>query len=467
MNRRDWIIKSGFAGAGLLFLNKSLQAGRLTFGSSYPASYTRDDFGVDFKWGVAGASYQTEGGWDADGKGESNWDYFSHIPGKIERGENADVAADFYHRYGEDIGLIREMNFNVFRFSLSWPRILPNGTGEVNRIGLDYYHSVIDKCILEGIEPWVMIYHWDLPQVLEAQGGWANRKIIDWFSEFVEVVTREYGGKVKNWMVLNEQLSYTGMGYMQGQFAPGRKNIKAFMKSVHYSVLCNAEGGRIIRKNVPGANIGTTFITTWIEPVDQQHKNVEAAKRLDALMNRLFIEPSLGLGYPEETIPLLRKMRNFFEPGDETRMAFEFDFIGVQYYFRTIAKKSMIPGVHANQVPASKRGVATSELDVEIYPEGLYLILKQFSKYKGIKNLVVTENGTCVIDKFENGAVHDQARVEYFKDHLAAILRAKKEGVNVNGYLVWSLTDNFEWNKGFRTRLFQKHQRYSEYNWLN
>ena len=451
MNRRDWIIKSGLSGAGLLFLNNSLLACRLPTNPD-TTYFTKADFGPDFKWGVAGASYQTEGAWNVDGKSESNWDHFSRIHGKIERGENADVAADFYHRYAEDIELIRKMNFRVSRFSLSWARILPNGTGEVNRIGLDYYHSVIDKCILEGIEPWVMIYHWDLPQVLEAQGGWANRKIIDWFSEFVEVVTREYGGKVKNWMVLNEQLSYTGMGYMQGQFAPGRKNIKAFMKSVHYSVLCNAEGGRIIRKNVPGANIGTTYITTRIEPVDQQHKNVEAAKRLDALMNRLFIEPSLGLGYPEETIPLLRKMRNFFEPGDEERMVFEFDFIGVQYYFRTIAKKSMIPGVRANQVPASKRRVAANELDVEIYPEGLYLILKQFSKYKGIKSLVVTENGTCVIDRVENGAVHDQARVEYFKDHLAAILKAKKEGVNVNGYLVWSLTDNFEWNKGFRTR---------------
>ena len=253
-------------------------------------------------------------------------------------------------------------------------------------------------------------------------------------------------------MVINEQLSYTGMGYMQGRFAPGRRNLNAFMKSIHYSVLCNAEGGRIIRKNVPGANIGTTFITSWIEPVDYQKKNIEAAKRLDALLNRLFIEPTLGLGYPEDTLPILRKMRNLFEPGDEERMAFDFDFTGVQYYFRTIAKKSIIPGVRANQVPASKRSVPASELDVEIYPDGLYYILKKFSKYSGIKNMIVTENGTCVVDKLENGEVHDQARIAYFKDHLAALLKAKNEGVNVNGYLVWSLTDNFEWDKGFRTR---------------
>ena len=250
MNRRDWILKSGITGAGLLFLNNSFQAFGLSYSQSSPY-FTKIDFGPDFKWGVAGASYQTEGAWNVDGKSESNWDHFSHSHGKIERGENADVAADFYHRYAEDIELIKKMNFKVFRFSLSWPRILPNGTGEVNPMGLDFYHKVIDKCILENIEPWVMIYHWDMPQVLEAQGGWANRKIIDWFSEFVDVVTREYGSKVKNWMVINEQLSYTGMGYMQGHFAPGRKNLKAFMKSVHYSVLCNAEGAHIIRKNVP------------------------------------------------------------------------------------------------------------------------------------------------------------------------------------------------------------------------
>ncbi len=451
MNRRDWIIKSGLTGTGLLFLNNSIKAIHLTFSQS-KSEFTKADFGPEFKWGVAAASYQTEGAWNVDGKSESNWDHFSRIHGKIERGESADTTTDFYHRFAEDIELIKKMNFKVFRFSLSWPRIIPNGTGEVNRNGLGFYHKVIDKCISENIEPWVMIYHWDMPQVLETQGGWANRQIIGWFSEFVEVVTREYANKVKNWMVINEQLSYTGMGYMQGHFAPGRKNLNAFMKSVHYSVLCNAEGGRIIRKNVPGANIGTAFVTSWIEPVDYQKKNIEAAKRLDALINRLFIEPTLGLGYPEDTLPILKKMRNLFEPGDEERMAFDFDFIGVQYYFRTIAKRSMIPGVRANQVPASKRGVPASELDVEIYPDGLYSILKKFSKYSGIKNIIVTENGTCVVDKLENGEVHDQVRIAYFKDHLAALLKAKDEGVNVNGYLVWSLTDNFEWDKGFRTR---------------
>jgi beta-glucosidase len=450
MKRREWVRNTSIAGTGLLF-SRYLNASDL-FRFSTGDEITKAEFGPDFKWGVAASSYQTEGAWNLDGKGESNWDYFSRLHGKIERGENADVAADFYHRYSEDIDLIKAMNFKVFRFSLSWPRILPEGTGAINQKGLDFYHKVIDKCLSVGIEPWITLYHWDMPQVLESKGGWANREIINWFSEYVEVVTKEFGPKVKNWMVINEQLSFTGLGYMEGIFAPGRKSLKAFMKSVHYSVLCNAEGGRIIRKNVPGANIGTTFANTWVEPLDQKKKNIEAAARMDAIMNRLFIEPCLGLGYPVDTVPVLKKLTSLFQPGDETKMIFDFDFIGVQYYFRTIAKNSIIPGLRAKEVLASKRGVPANEMEGEIYPDGLYQILKKYSSYKGIRNLIVTENGTCIPDKLENGKVHDEDRIKYFKDHLAAVLKARKEGVNVNGYFVWSPTDNFEWDKGYRTR---------------
>jgi beta-glucosidase len=456
MDRREWMKKSGMAGIGLFMAgyiqadNSKMDFTNVTF-VGLPA-FTKADFGPDFKWGVAAAAYQTEGAWNEDGKSESNWDYFSRKAGKIERGENADVATDFYHRYEEDIDLIKTMNFKVFRFSLSWPRILPNGTGEINQKGLDFYHWVIDKCLSVGVEPWITIYHWDMPQVLEAQGGWANRKMVDWFSEFTEVVTREYASKVKNWMVINEQLSFLGGGYFLGILAPGRKSIKTFLKAVHHSVLCNAVGGRIIRKNVPNANIGTTFITTYVEPLDQTKENIGAAMRTDALLNRLFIEPCLGMGYPEDTVPFFKKIRKYFEEGDDERMVFDFDFIGIQYYFRAVVEKSVMPGIHAKEVKASKRGVPVNEMEGEIYPDGLYQILSKFSKYKGIRKMIVTENGTCVPDYIENGRVHDTKRIDYFKDHLAAVLKAKREGVNVDGYFVWSPTDNFEWDKGFRTR---------------
>jgi beta-glucosidase len=450
MKRRAWIKKTGLAGAAL-FLSKYLK-GRFIPRLFTGTDFVKADFGPGFLWGVASSAYQTEGAWNLDGKSESNWDHFSRIPGKIERGENADIAADFYHHYAEDIDLIKSMNFNVFRFSLSWPRILPEGTGTINPKGLDFYHKVIDKCLSVGIEPWITIYHWDMPEVLEAQGGWANRKIIDWFSEYTDVVTKEFGSKVKNWMVMNEQLSFTGNGYMEGVFAPGRKSLKAFMKSVHYSVLANAEGGRIIRRNIPDANIGTTFANTWVEPIDNKENNIKAAARMDAIMNRLFIEPCLGMGYPEKTVPILKKMRSLYEEGDEARMVFDFDFIGVQYYFRTIAKKSILPGMRAKEIPASKRGAPANEMEGEIYPEGLYQILKKYSLYQGVKNLIVTENGTCVPDILDNVRVHDSKRIEYFEDHLAAVLKAKRDGINVNGYFVWSPTDNFEWDKGYRTR---------------
>jgi len=470
MKRRDWMKISGLAGTGL-FMTSYLKFGNAKMtGNNIPDksafSFTKADFGPDFKWGVAAAAYQTEGAWNSDGKGESIWDHFSRKSGKIEREENADVAADFYNRFEEDIELIKAMNFNVFRLSLSWPRILPNGTGESNRAGLNFYHKVIDKCISLGIEPWITIYHWDLPQALEEQGGWTNRKIVDWFSEYAEVVTKEFGSKVKNWMVLNEQFSFIAGGYLAGYMAPGRRNIKAFMKAVHHSVICNAEGGRIIRRNVAGANIGTTFFTAHIEPLNQEQKNIEAANRVDAGINRLFIEPLLGLGYPEDTLPVLKKLRKFHMQGDEERMIFDFDFIGIQYYFRAVVEKSIIPYIQAKEVKALDRGVPANEMEYEIYAEGLYQILKKFSNYKGIKNMLVTENGTCVADKLENGKIHDKIRIAYFNDHLSAILKARQEGVSVNGYFVWSPTDNFEWDKGFRTRFglvyvdFQTQKRY-------
>jgi beta-glucosidase len=303
-----------------------------------------------------------------------------------------------------------------------------------------------------GIEPWVTIFHWDTPQALEEQGGWTSRKMVDWFSEYAEFVTKEYGSKVKNWMIINEPLSYTGMGYMFGEMAPGKKGLKNFKAAAHHSVLCQAEGGRIVRKNVPGANIGTTFALSWIDPIDQSKKNIDAAKRMDAVYNRLFIEPSLGLGYPEDGLPYLKTMKKLYADGDEKMMQFDFDFVGAQYYYRTVAKKSLMPGLKAKEISPAKRGVPMNEMDGEIYPEGFYQILKKFDAYENVKKIIVTENGTCVKDTVVDDRVHDKQRIDYFETHLAAMLKAKNEGVKVGGYFVWSLTDNFEWDKGFRPR---------------
>jgi len=413
-------------------------------------------FGTNFKWGAACASYQVEGAWNIDGKGPSIWDNFSHKRRKIHNQENGDVATDFYHRYKEDIALLKDMGFGVFRFSISWSRIFPEGTGKINLKGVEFYHHVIDECLSAGIEPWITLYHWDLPQALEEKGGWTNREIISWFNDYVSFCTKEYGDKVKNWMVMNEPAAFVGLGYMLGYHAPGKKGPYKFLKATHHACLAMAEGGRMIRKNIPDANIGSTFSCSQIDPYRNDHvyryKDMGAVKRMKALLNRLYIEPSLGLGYPVDALPALKRIKRYFEPGDEDRLKFKFDFIGLQNYFRVVTKKSLFtPFLWAKQISAEQRGVQMNEMKFEVYPEGMYNIIKQFSKYD-IDNIIITENGACFKDSVENNRVHDPKRINFFERYLEQILKAKNEGAPVNGYFVWSLTDNFEWSEGYDPR---------------
>ncbi len=452
MNRRDVLKRLGATAAGLS-LTPHLMA---SLDDWFVQELRKADFGTDFKWGVATAAYQIEGAWNADGKGESIWDRFTHKKGKIHNNENGDIACDFYHRYPEDIDIIRQLNMQVFRFSTAWTRILPQGIGSVNQKGLDFYHRVIDTCLEKGIEPWITLYHWDLPQALEDKGGWTNRDIEGWFGDYVNIVSKTYGDKVKNWMVFNEPMAFTGLGYMAGLHAPGKKGLGLFKKAVHHVVICQGEGGRILRANIPDANIGTTYSVSAIHPKTQAKKHVEAAKRMDALFNRLFVEPALGLGYPVDGFSYLKSMEKLLKPGDEEKMKFDFDFHGVQNYFRIVSRHSLFPPVMwANQVKPEKLVQNKSDLtDMgwEVYPEGIYEVIKKFAAYKGVKKIIVTENGAAFPDVVENGRVHDTRRIQYFKDYLSQVLRAKREGMPVSGYFVWSLVDNFEWAEGYKPR---------------
>ena len=410
------------------------------------------DFGEDFLWGAACAAYQVEGSWNVEGKGMSVWDTFSHKKGAIHNNENGDMAADFYNRYAEDIALVKKLNLAVFRFSISWSRIFPDGTGNVNPKGIQFYHRVIDECLKIGVQPWITLYHWDLPQALEDRGGWTNREIINWFSDYVDFCSKEYGDKVKNWMVMNEPAAFVGLGYMLGYHAPGKKGPYKFLKATHYACLSMAEAGRVIRKNVSEANIGSTFSCSHVDANSDSIKDDKAAKRIDALLNRLYIEPALGLGYPTDALKALKRIERYFEPGDKERLKFTFDFIGLQNYFRVVAKSSIIPPfVWAKQIPADKRGVPLNEMKFEVYPKGIYKILMQFAKYN-IDNIIVTENGVCYKDYLIDGRINDQKRIQFFKDYLANILQAKQEGAPITGYFVWSLTDNFEWSEGYEPR---------------
>lgn len=413
----------------------------------------RGDFGEDFIWGTSTAAFQIEGSPFAEGKKASIWDEFSHKKGKIYKGQNADIACDFYNRYVEDLVLMKSMNIKHFRFSLSWSRILPDGTGKINQAGLDFYDRLIDQCLALGITPWVTLYHWDLPQKLEEKGGWTNREIINWFSEYVKVCVSRFGDRVNNWMVLNEPLVFLGAGHFLGIHAPGRRGVKNFIPAMHHASLCQAIGGRILRDFDENLNIGTTFSCSYIEAFRDREKDYKAANRVDCLVNRLFLELSLGYGYPFEELAFLKRVEKFYKAEDDDLLKFEFDFIGIQNYTREIVKNAWwIPYLQATNVKAEKRNLQTTEMGWEIYPDGLFHLLKKYDAYPGVKNILVTENGAAFPDKLINGRVKDEERKQYLQQYIAATLKAKNQGVNVNGYFVWSFTDNFEWAEGYRPR---------------
>ena len=413
----------------------------------------KDQFGDDFLWGVSTAAFQIEGAHDADGKGSSIWDVFTSQKGKIKNGHHALTACDFYNSYQNDIDLIRELNIPNFRFSISWPRIMPTGIHPVNQAGIEYYNKIIDSLLASGIEPWITLYHWDLPHALETKGGWTNRESVSWFSEYVEVCAQYFGDRVKNWMVINEPSVFTGAGYFLGIHAPGKKGITNYLKAMHHVTLATAAGAKILRNTIPEANIGTTFSCTHIEPATESAKDIEAAKRVDTLLNRTFTEPILGLGYPQTDLPVLKKLNNYILEDDLDNLSFDFDFIGLQCYTREVVKSSMlIPYIGAELISAEKRNVISTEMGWEVYPPALYHVLKKFNEYKGIKKIIITENGAAFTDTLSNGKVYDIKRTHYIQDHLEQILKARKDGLNVEGYFVWSLTDNFEWAEGYNAR---------------
>ena len=416
-------------------------------------SFTKEDFGPRFKWGVSVAAYQIEGAHDLDGKGLSIWDVFTNAKGKIKDNQHGNIACDFYNKYHDDIALIKKLNIPNFRFSISWSRILPHGTGKINQAGINYYNSVINHCLELGIEPWLTLYHWDLPNELEKQGGWTNRKVIQWFEEFVNICAKNFGDRVKNWMVMNEPVVFTGAGYFLGIHAPGRRGMKNFLPAIHHTTLAIAAGARVLRSICPHANIGTTFSCSHIQPHRNLERDRKAAARVDALLNRLYIEPLLGLGYPEKELPVLKGIKKIMLPQDEKNMQFDFDFIGIQNYTREIIKNSwLMPYLQASLIKAENRKVPITAMKWEVYPEAIYQMIKKFNQYPQIKNLMITENGAAFPDELINNEVKDTKRKKYIIDNLAQILRAKNEGYNVEGYFIWTLTDNFEWAEGYHPR---------------
>lgn len=419
-----------------------------------PDNITSAQFGNDFLWGVAISAAQNEGAHNQYGREPSIWDTFSRRSGKIKKGGKPVIACDFYHRYKDDLLLVKALGFKVFRFSISWSRVLPDGIGRANKEGIAFYHRVIDECLQLGLIPYVTLYHWDLPQVLEAEGGWKSYRMLKWFTRFVTVCAEAYGDKVKNWIILNEPMGFVSLGYMLGKHAPGKIGLDNFLPALHNAVLAQAEGGRLIRALVPGAHVGTTFSCSEIIPYSYREEDVQAANRMDILMNRLFIEPLLGMGYPRDDFKLLERLEIHNKAWKYTeRMQFDFDFIGIQNYFPLVVKSNpVIPIVQASEVKAVTRGVPRTAMGWEINGESFYRIIKRFSQYPGVKKIIITESGAAFKDTISGGRVEDTERINYFKEYIAAVAKAKEEGINIGGYFVWTLMDNFEWAEGYEAR---------------
>ncbi|CAN5720228.1 GH1 family beta-glucosidase [soil metagenome] len=405
-----------------------------------------------FVWGAATSAYQVEGAVNEDGRGESIWDRFARVPGRIANGDTGEQACDHYHRWPEDIELMKELGLGAYRFSIAWPRILPKGWGAASSVGLDFYDRLTDGLLDAGIEPWVTLYHWDLPARLETMGGWAGRDTPKALAEFAEVVTRRYGDRVKKWITVNEPWVISVLGYGWGIHAPGERNWGSVAAAAHHVMLGHGWSVPVIREQVPNARVGIALNPTTILAGSDLERDFEAAIREDGLRNRMWLDPLAGRGYPDDMIELFGNMMPEIEPGDLKAIAQPTDFLAVNYYS---------PGYVADSpetLPLRTRPVARPELEStamgwHVQPGALTELLVRLHTDYHFGPIYVTENGAAFEDPTpEDGVVHDPRRLRYLHDHLVAVLDALASGVPVEGYFAWSLMDNFEWAEGYAKR---------------
>ena len=407
-------------------------------------------FPEDFVWGTATASYQIEGAVNEDGRGKSIWDIFSHIKGNTTDGKTGDIACDHYHRYKEDIELMRNLCIKNYRLSMAWPRIFPEGSGAFNQKGLDFYSRLFDTCFENGVTPWVTLFHWDLPQALQENGGFANRDTVDRFCDYVDKVTSYFGDKIKNWITINEPWVFSYCGHLYAAHAPGLKDLTTTLSVGHNVLLAHGKSVPIIRKNVTRAKAGIANNLAWIENATNKQEDIDAAKRWDMAFNRWFMDPLYGKGYPQEMVSWYGKNMPEIKNGDLEQISVHTDFLAINYYtHRLIAYNPEDKHIKAKQVyrPYIKRAKFD---EWEIFPEGLYKVLINIKEQYNNIPVYITENGTTVTDKIStDGCVHDQQRIEYYRRHFAAAWQAIQEGCDLKGYFVWSLYDNFEWGFGY------------------
>ncbi|MBB5325736.1 beta-glucosidase [Anoxybacillus tepidamans] len=410
-------------------------------------------FPKEMKWGAATASYQIEGAVNEDGRGPSIWDTFSHIPGKVKDGDNGDIACDSYHRYEEDIEIMKDLGIDVYRFSVAWPRIFPKGAGEVNEKGLEFYHKFVDKLLENGIEPMCTLYHWDLPQALQDKGGWNNRDTIDAFVNYAEVMFKEFNGKIKYWITLNEPWCISYLSHYIGLHAPGYKDLQLATNVAHHLLVAHGKAVQKFRElNIEG-EIGYAPNTTWLEPFSNRKEDIDACRREVGHYIEWFMDPVFKGEYPEFLVNWFKKkgVELPIEDGDMETIHQPIDFLGINYYTGHIARYKENEGLFDFEFV--EMGYERTDIGWPVFPEGFYKVLTYITERYGNVPIYITENGACYNDEPDaTGRVKDDRRIKYLKQHLTTLSRAIQSGVNIKGYLTWSLLDNFEWAEGYSKR---------------
>ena len=398
-------------------------------------------FPDDFLWGSATSSYQIEGAASVDGRGESIWDRFCARPGAITDGSSGEVACDHYHRFDEDVALMQRLNLNAYRFSIAWPRIFPQGRGRLNTLGLDFYDRLVDSLLAHGLRPMPTLYHWDLPQALEDQGGWPVRATAEAFADYAEVVADRLGDRVGNWMTMNEPFVVANHGYLTGEHAPGRSSLRDSLAASHHVLVAHGLAMERLRSVVRDANVGIVLNFTPVTPVGDSPAALDRQQIVNDIENRWYVDPIGGHGYPQYTVDRLAWDRSEVRSGDMELIARPIDTLGVNFYSRKLV------GALEGEQPSSGDKTA---MGWEIYPSALGDLLRHLHTTHGFARYLITENGAAMPDADRvDGRVIDHDRLEYIAAHLGQVHQAMEHGVPVEGYFAWSLLDNFEWAHGY------------------
>ncbi|NEA33895.1 GH1 family beta-glucosidase [Streptomyces sp. SID13031] len=406
----------------------------------------------DFVWGTATSAYQIEGAIDADGRLPSIWDTFCRVPGAIDNGDTGDVACDSYHRWPEDLDLLKQLGVDAYRFSIAWPRVIPTGSGAVNAAGLAYYDKVVDDLLANGIKPYVTLYHWDLPQALQELGGWENRDTAYRFAEYAAVVGAKLGDRVTDWVTLNEPLCSAWIGHWEGRMAPGIKDPAIAVRASYNLMLAHGLGVAALRESAPKPpEVGLVVNLSGCEPATSAAADIRAAQIADGHINRWWLDPLFGRGFPADMVEVYG-VELPEQPGDAEIIAAPTDFVGLNYYFRQLIKADeSVPVLGFSQVPGPN--ATHTMLDWEVHPAGLEELILRLAKEYGAEKIYITENGSAWVDEPDaDFTVDDTDRTAYLDGHLAACVRAVQQGAPLAGYFAWSLMDNFEWAYGYAPR---------------